>query len=497
MILVIGFSLLLGIVLAFSVSQPLMPFAIALLLVMPLVIWRHTRLTVYLLIGAATIFESFSLGYPDSITDRVPFFKSLDSFTTSGIPVSPAEILMLLALVILVVKRVGAREKPLALGPLFVPVAFYTFMVLFGLVRGMGTGGDLSLALWEARAQVYLFLAYLLAYNLIQDKGQVKVIVWFFLAGVALKGLLGSWRFLVTLGGDLSRIDEFTTYNSILSHEESLLFALFLALAFTLFLFRSDRRQLKFALWLSLPVILAFLANERRAGMFALLLCVIIIGLLAYVLLQSRRKLLFVGALVTVIFLPMYVLAFGGSGGLLAQPARAVMSQFNPSERDASSDSYRQIETRNLKYNIGLDPALGQGYGKPIQMFEPLPDISARFSLWEFIPHNTILWVWVRLGLIGFIAFWFMAGSGVIEAVQNAKRLRDPYLKGVAVFCAAAIVVWVMQGALDMGLADFRATILIGTLLGLLASLSRFQEKEEVKTASIAKRQEAAPRVIS
>jgi hypothetical protein len=54
-----------------------------------------------------------------------------------------------------------------------------------------------------------------------------------------------------------------------------------------------------------------------------------------------------------------------------------------------------------------------------------------------------------------------------------------------------------MQGALDMGLADFRATILIGTLLGLLASLSKFQEREEAKPTSITRKAEAAPKIIS
>ena len=59
------------------------------------------------------------------------------------------------------------------------------------------------------------------------------------------------------------------------------------------------------------------------------------------------------------------------------------------------------------------------------------------------------------------------------------KRLSDPYLMGVALFSLVAIVGWVIEGAVDQGIFDFRETILIGLLIGLLSRLSMNQKNWE------------------
>jgi len=471
--------LLIGVAVGLSTTYPMLTGAvIGFSLLMP-IIWNRPALGVYLLMGGVAVFETFPLGFPDSITDEAVFFQP---FSSQGAPqaaiFSGAEILMAFTLVTVVLRRIAEGRRPLELGPMFWAVGFYTLMVGFGFVYGIGTGGSWVAALWEVRGQIYVFTVYLLVVNTIHEPRQVTRLFWIFLAGVAFKGLLGTWRFLVTLGGDLDNVGALSrNANSILSHEESYLFALFFIFALTLLLFRSHRGQLWFVLMISAPVLLAFVANQRRVGSLALILGVMVVLILVYVLLKSRRKALLTSGLALIAILPIYMGITWNSNSLAAEPTRAVKSLIRPNERDATSNTYREVEALNLKYNIQIDPLIGRGYGKPIIFFIPLPYIGDIFYWWDFIPHNTLLWVWMRLGVVGFAAFWFLIGRAIVGSIIVTKRSRDPYLQSVAVFTVAALITWVLMGMSDMGLVDFRETVLIGVLIGLITRIPQMEQR--------------------
>ena len=451
--------------------------AIGLALLLP-IIWNRPSLGVYLLMGGAAVFEAFPLGFPDSITDEAVFFQP---FSSQGAPesviVSVAEILMVFTLATVILRRIAEGRKPLEPGPMFWAVGFYTVMVGYGLLYGVGTGGNWSAALWEARGQIYLFVVYLLVVNTIYERRQVNRLFWVFLAGVAVKGLLGTWRFLVTLEGDLDRVLVASrNANSLLSHEESYLFALFLLFGLALFLFRGHRGQLLFVLMASAPVLVAFAANQRRSGSLALMLGILLVVLLAYLLARSRRKAIVTVAITFIMVVPIYMAITWNVTSIVAEPTRAVKSLIQPGERDASSNTYREIEALNLKYNIQIDPIKGRGYGKPIIFYVPLPDISNLFYWWDMIPHNTLLWVWMRLGSVGFAAFWFFIGRAIVGSIMATKQSRDPYLQSVGVFTVAALITWVLMAMVDMGLVDFRETVLMGVLIGLTSRIPQMEQ---------------------
>lgn len=490
LIAAVGFlSLLMGLIAGLAYDNPMLTGTILGLLPVLLLIWYRPVMGIYILIGGAVVFETFPLGFPDSFTDKVLFFQSFNSAGGPGfLIITAAEVLMGFTLAAVVLRRMAAGEKPLETGPLIWAVGIYTMMVGFGLIHGVGTGGNWLAALWETRAQMYLFMVYLIVVNTIKDRSQVNRILWIFLIGVAFKGVIGVWRWLVTLGGDtLSISDIATSTNSILSHEESYFFALFLILAAILYLFRSHRGQLVFALIGAVPVLLAMVANERRAGNLILIIGLLLVLWLGYRLLRYRRKAILSIVLVMVLLTPIYLGATWNSEGKIAEPTRAIRSLVQPNERDAGSNDFRQIEALNLKYNITIDPILGRGYGKQIIFFVPLPYIGDLFVWWDIIPHNTILWVWMRLGFLGFVAFWFLVGRTLVGAMMTTKQLSDPYLQGVGVFTIAALVTWVFLGAIDMGLVDFRVNILIGTLIGLVGLLAKMQPKEADDNSADAK----------
>lgn len=452
-------------------------------------IWQRPVIATYVLIAGAAIFETFRLHFPDSLTDQTPFFQS---FVSLGgpywLPISGAEFILLVALVTIALKNLSIRAKPIKGGPLFAGAALLGVMTLFGLVYGIASGGNTSIALWEARPALYLFLAYLIAFNTINKRAHVKAVVWIFLIAVALKGVLGSIRFMLVLGGDLSRIRDYTSYNSMMAHEESFFFCLFLALLAILYLFRAEKRQFQFAAIFSPFVILSLLANERRGGTLYLALMAIIIAIFAYKLLPERRKLISVMAFILIVLMPAYIIGVGGRGGLIAQPARAIVSVFQPNTRDASSNEYRDIENENIKENIALAPITGQGFGKPMVQFQVLPDISDRFIYWDIIPHDTVLWVWMRLGFIGFVALFFLLGRTIVEAAMASRYMKSPYLKGLGIFIVAALAGWVAIGALDMGLANLRLSILVGVLVAVAARFRTLTQTDKDSNNSLESR---------
>src|SRR4029077_6721287 len=95
-------------------------------------VWRQPVRGLYLLIGATFVFEIFPLHFPDSLTDRVPFFLNLNNTNSSagvsGIPITPAEILMIRVIAIWFAAGVGKRSLRLEGGPLV------TAYLVFGLV---------------------------------------------------------------------------------------------------------------------------------------------------------------------------------------------------------------------------------------------------------------------------------------------------------------------------------------------------------------------------
>jgi hypothetical protein len=434
----------------------------------PLLLWRPIGV-VYTLGAGAVLFETYQLRYPDSLTDTVPFFRAVDSVGGLPIALNVAELLMFGTLGLIMANRLLHLRPPLSVGRLWVPMAAFGFVLMFGVVHGMSTGGDLNIIAYEIRGLLYLILGYLLVVNLVKSSAQVKGLFWVLLLGIAFKGVLGSWRYAVTLNGDLSRTSILSTTNSLMAHEESYMFAFFLAFIAVAWLLRAHRTQLLFALALVLPVALSFLANQRRASVLVLLLALLLIAALVYVTTRWRRGLIAVVAIACLVVMPLYVVSLSDAEGLIAEPASAFASVYRPDERDQSSNRYRDLENENLRLNIASHPLIGDGFGKPIPLFVPVPDLSEIASLWAFIPHNTVLWVWHRLGFIGFVAFWFLAGRLIIAGFHAAKSFNDGYFKLVAVMSVVAFAGWIVLGLLDQGLTSFRPSLVVGLMAGMLS----------------------------
>ena len=120
-----------------------------------------------------------------------------------------------------------------------------------------------------------------------------------------------------------------------------------------------------------------------------------------------------------------YVGAFWHSQGTIGFPAQALKAVIAPgqvSQTDQSSDLYRVVENFDISSTIHAKPLTGIGFGQKFYRPAPLPDISF-FPFYQYIPHNSILWIWMKMGIGGFVTMLFLFGSAIRQGTRAIVTL--------------------------------------------------------------------------
>ena len=517
----------------------LIAFVFALLV--PVLFWRVRASPAVLFVVVGTSIERFSDTGADAITAKVHLFQSFqEAYGVPGGIITPVELLLILALLVWLARGVSERHIRLRASPLGVGVTVVFGMAVAMELFGLSRGGVFNISLWELRPFVYLAAAYLLASQLVApgesprppaglgdrsvrrgarrtssrihecappcatpsfasaadatgmvtdfrrsplvgQRGALDAILWGMVIGTGLKGLEGTERVITTAS-------VFPKPEAILEHDESFFFSCFIGLTVALWLFgkRGNLRRLATAF---LPlVVVADLGNNRRAAWVMLPAMLLALGIVAYVRTPPRRKVIASVMGVLVVLSTGYVLAFRNSTGLEAEPAHAMWSQFQPDPRDSNSNLYRQLENANLAIDIRAAAFTGTGFGVPIAHPIPLYDASNIDPLINFIPHNNILYVWLRLGTLGAIAFWWMIGAALVAACRLARH-PDRTLGLFGAVAMMSVMAWLVQGWLDIGITSFRIVLLLGSLMGAVAAGHRMAAREAGAPAAV----QAAP----
>ena len=319
------------------------------------------------------------------------------------------------------------REKALQGGKLLKPFLFFLFCVAYGVVNGLATDGDFKIIVLEIRPFWYLFAAYLLAYNLVKHKNHIRFFFWLVIVCAGLRTIQGLYIWLIVLHGSLTQHD-------IMPHEDSFFFVGLILLIILFIIHHRYRPQLYTAL-LILPFLVDVLnANNRRADYVALLVGIVVAWILVIQIKPHARKMLITALLVCAILGSIYIAVFSHTTG---SPAYAIVStvtnQNDPSDPSYSSNLYREVENYDLYYTAKQSLLIGFGFGKAFLQPVPLPanlgvvDPGQGGKPTNFIPHNTIYWIWMRLGPIGYFALWYLFGAIIIRGCLIARQLRDHY----------------------------------------------------------------------
>ena len=433
------------------------------LVLVPAVLWLRPDLGVVLIVVAALSVEQFPevVGEnPGGTTAKIPLFYGYGGLR-------PAD-----ALVVLLAAISVAKHRPQAAGAapgsgLGRALTWLLVAVTAGLAVGAMNGGVLNAAVIEVRAFVYLAAMYVIASRLMTTRHALRAMLWALVIATGLKACQGLYIFLQVRQAQ-------PRPEAVLGHEESLFFGLFIVLTAALWVFDVPGRLRTTATTLLPVVIAADMGNGRRVAWLILGASLIVLIVTAYVSLRERRPFLRRLSLCLAIGLAIYLPAFWDKTGGLAQPARAIRSGISstPTPRDAASNLYRRQEDANLRRNIVAAGPLGKGFGVPIVYEVPIVDISDIYAFVSFVPHNGVLYLFLRMGIPGAIAFWSVLGVAIVAACRLA-RSADREIAVAGALVASALVAYALLGYNDQGFYYYRVALVMGALVGLIEALTR------------------------
>lgn len=227
-----------------------------------------------------------------------------------------------------------------------------------------------------------------------------------------------------------------------------------------------------------LLISVAMVATGRRAATLVLLIGGLSIATLLF---SVRPKTVLVSGLIIGVLGTGYMTTYWNKEyGAAAQPARAVRSQISPSQRDQSSDIYRTIEKYNVVETIRLNPTFGVGFGRPFYQFQPLTDMTAWWPLQYYTPHQSVLWLWLKMGLIGISIFLGFALLLLQRCLTTMRHYPNDLEWSVAALAFTGLLMFLIYATVDVGFAGPRALAPAAVLAAVALRIRR--STEEVDT---------------
>jgi O-antigen ligase len=435
-------------------------------LVAVIAIFYQPRYGVYMLAGLALVGDSI-------LTPWYPFVKNLSSgesllYLGRATIFSPAELFMVLTCLSWLGRATMQRKLKLYAGSLFWPALLFGTSVTFGLVYGILHHGNLNIALWEVRAVYYMPVMLVLVSNLIETRGQVNCLIWTIMLALFLDGLAGTGFVAFVLNFDLH------TLEAIAEHSYSIHLNTLFILAISVWLFSGSWTKRILLPLMSIIVLISYFANQRRASYITLTIALLLIAIVLY---RENRKVFWLLVPAVCVIGTIYIAAFWNSSGGIGGPARAIRSMIapQPGGRDDSSNVYRLIENTNTNFTIKQRPLTGVGFGNKFYILVPMPDISF-FIWWEYITHNSILWIWMQAGVFGFTSLIFLVAMTVIIGTRALWRLPGGDMSAFALMAILYIVMHFIYAYVDMSW-EAQSMIFVGVMMGLINSFERIAEQ--------------------
>ena len=405
----------------------------------------------------------------DSVTapwyPMVKNFSSHESilFVANALTISPIDVTLGFALACLLLQRI-ASQVPLVKGPLYRPLMVFTGFVMFGALYGTARGGDTRVAVFEVRPFFYLAIFYLLASNYCRTATHFRRLLWTAMGAVLLNSLL-SLNFYFQLNHDSK-----ASLESLGEHGAAVGMNTLFVLLIGSCLFRGSSARSRWVLLImALPVGWVYVLSNRRAAVVGLLAG---IAFLAVIVFWRQPRTFFKFVPVLGVLVLAYLGAFWNSTSAAGFPAQAVKSVISPntlSKRDLSSDLYRQIENNDLNFTIRQTKAFGVGFGNTFYQPFKLPDLGTTFAFRNYIPHNSVLWIWLQTGFLGFVSMLYLLGRGLMVGASKLRLVRDG--PNVVVLSTAAIFIAMYSVFAYVDIAwDARNMLMLGVALAVCAN---------------------------
>jgi O-antigen ligase len=380
---------------------------------------------------------------------------------------TPLDVVVALAVVSVLLDVVTSRRRLYVPKPLVVPLTLLLLGMLVGAVTGHAAGGSVRFIVFSENVLLYLLLFPIAVANLPINRSQLIRLLGAGMALAVFKALEGLAALVSGNSQTFEGASRLTYYEAAANW--LMLVALLAVVAALAARARPPRWMLAGA-----PLLLAaLLLSYRRSFWIATVLALLLVVLIGTS--PSGRRLLVPGAL-------MIVAAIWLAGSVHFQsqlPIVKRVTSLSPSKLEANAqDRYRLDERANVVAAIRKHPLTGIGVTIPwTASAQPL---SVEHEDGREYVHFASLWFWLRMGILGFLAYFAVMIGGAVLAWQAWRRSHEPMLRAFALasLCAIAGLVVIETTATFTGI-DPRFTLLFAAQLGLLAQVLRTADEPE------------------
>jgi O-antigen ligase len=377
---------------------------------------------------------------------------------------TPMESLLLLAVFAVLVGRLGS-DRPLRLvGAMTIPIALVLLATVAGLATGAFAGESASDLLFASRQLAWLVVVPWLVVNVVETEHQARVALALGMGLALLKAILG-------LGGVLAGVGLVVEGATITYYEPT---ANWLVLLGILGVVTALVMRVRLPVWVlagSPLLVLSLALSFRRSFWIGAAL-----GIVLVLLLGSRplgRQLVFVSGLLLAV--AIWALSFQPFQGQspIAERARSLQ----PAEVESNAqDRYRLDELENVTAEIRRHPITGLGLGVEWSATHPLGvnhDNGRKYT------HVVALWWWLKLGILGLLAYVAVIGTCLALSWQLWRRSSERWLSatGLTFFGGLVAIVSVETVGSFTGV-DPRFSALVGASAGMLVVLRRLSLRQ-------------------
>ncbi len=378
-----------------------------------------------------------------------PFAKNLSSresisFVSDALTVTPIEVLLGVTIIAWMLRSYATHTWRFRTGALGVPMMVFGGIVFLAIARAMAGAGDNRVAIFEGRAMLYLPLLYLLIVNLFENRRQYAALFVVAICGLFVHSLIA----IDYYGGLADHVR--AELEDLTEHSASVHIAALLVIVLATWVIPGCTGGLRlFVLVAAVPTTVVFVLSQRRSGAIALAVGIILV---LVVLGRLRPHLLLFLVPVLVVGTAAYVVAFWnttGSLGLGAQAFKSVFASDQLEEVDFRSNLYREFEAYDVWFTIHASPLTGVGFGNPFYQPLPLPFLPG-FEFRHYIPHNNFLWVWLKLGVVGFATMLFLVARTVQFGARSVIRIGRGNDAALMMGAVAYVVMYVVFTYVDI-----------------------------------------------
>jgi O-antigen ligase len=446
---VVSVAAALAVVTLAAVRYGPLAFGLPLAGVAALALLQRARVAVALVVGLMVLVE----GSTDDFLGWRGLYDPLPMGPT------PMECLLAVAVFAVLLDRMRAGRPVRLAGPLTIPLMLVVLATAAGAATGAFAGVSPTDIGFAARQLAWLAIVPLLVVNVVETSRQVRGALAFGASLAIVKAAIGVAGVLAGVGivveGATITYYEPTANWLVLLAILGILAALFMrarppgwAVAGTPLLVLSLALSFRRSFWIgaALGILLVFLLASKPVGRRIAVVAAVLLGLAAW----------------TVSLQPVQ------TETPIVERARSLQ----PSEVESNAqDRYRLDELRNVTAAIRREPITGLGLGGEWAATHPL---GIEHENGRGYTHVVALWWWMKLGILGLIAYLSLMGTLLAMGWQVWRRSADPLQSaaGLGIFCGL-LALGIVETVGSFTGVDPRFTTLVAGVAGLLAVMRR------------------------